>query len=168
MGGWMGEGERETLGSFFTKLSLCYTNEELGYIWSTGEEGLYWIETWPRWDKRYSIESKLCYSSSSSLSSLFGSSLFIAGNGFEWQRRSVGVDYPLFFSTVPYFVDALVSQDNTMPLSVPNIAEIASSPPPPLLYTDVVSLQICTSFAPSILLLATYTSNLFSHLWSTL
>lgn len=48
MGGWMGEGERETLGSSFTKLSLCYTNEELGYIWSTGEEGLYWIETWPR------------------------------------------------------------------------------------------------------------------------
>jgi hypothetical protein len=28
-----------------------------------GEEETVRIETWPRWDKRYSIESKLCYSS---------------------------------------------------------------------------------------------------------
>lgn len=130
-----------------------------------------WIETWPRWDKRYSIESKLCYSSSLSLwliSIHRGKWFWMAS--FCWRRHQLSF-LPTASPICIYFVDALVSTPHNALRSVPNIAEIASSPAlPSLLCTDVVdvlTLQTCASFAPWILLFAVPYILSLSNLWST-
>ena len=161
MGGYMGEEERETLGSSFTKLSLCYTNEELGYIWSTlVRKKLYWIETWPRWDKRYSIESKLCYSSSSLLSLVHLYSLReMVLNGSDALSTIL-----FFFSSVPYFVDALVSQrQHNAAALYPTLRRLPRLSPS-FVYWRRLSANMCEFCSINFIITYTYWQSILSSL----
>ena len=79
-----------------------------------------------------------------------------------WRRLSSFLFYR------PIFCRRLGFADNTMPLSVPNIAEIASSPPPSFVYWRRLSTNMCQFYSINFIISYIHTVTPFSHLWSTL